>query len=121
MLVYVSSREFDPQGSVAINARPTSSLGSLSRRVNRVRTLDGGAYLNDTGQTDADRTIIVRFGYDDTDVDALKRLVTLYPLTVLSCSEGCFLGVTDTISDVSGDELSLSFMVKERLDYGNAG
>jgi len=121
MLVSICSREFDPDGAALIRSLPSSEVGNLSRRVNRVQTLDGKSYLNDTGQTDADRTISVRFRHADADIEAVKRLVTLYPLVTLSNTEGCFLGVCDFLSTGTDGVFSLNFLVKERLDYGNAG
>lgn len=118
MLISLCSREFDPDGSVLIRSLPNSELGNLSRRVNRVRTLDGRSYLNDTGQTDADRTISVRFRWSGADVQAVKRMLSLYPLITLSNSEGCFLGACDALSTATDGELALNFLVQERLDNG---
>lgn len=117
MLISICSREFDPNGGVLVSALPSSELGRLSRRVNRAQTLDGGAYLNDTGQTDADRDIRVQFMHSGADVGAIKRLVSLYPLLTLSAREGCFLGVIEALSSNAGT-LTLNFLVKERLDNG---
>lgn len=118
MLVSLCSREFDPDGSVLIRSLPNSQLGNLSRRVNRVRTLDGRSYLNDTGQTDADRTISIRFREPYPVVQAVKRILSLYPLVTLANSEGCFLGVCESLSTSTDGELALTFLVQERLDDG---
>lgn len=118
MLVSICAREFDPDGSVMIRSLPGSQLGNLSRRVNRVRILDGRSYLNDTGQTDADREINIRFRAPYEDVQALKRILSLYPLVTLANSEGCFLGVCESLSTATDGEFALNFLVQERLDDG---
>ena len=57
MLVTLSSITFDIYGHVEINTLSDTTDGPTSRRVNRVKTLDGGVAINDRGYAEGDRIL----------------------------------------------------------------
>lgn len=61
MRVTIASQGFDLQGFLVLDCLPDVNSGEVTRRVNRVATLDGGAAFNDFGFSEADRTIELRW------------------------------------------------------------
>ena len=62
---HLSTLTFDLEGAVMLSLMPDSGRGQTARRINRVATLDGGAAINDSGHSYADRTVTLRFAADD--------------------------------------------------------
>jgi len=90
MNITLSTPTFDLRGHVQLHALPDSDVGTVTRRVNRVATLDGGVAVNDQGFSDGDRTMTVRFRPGpDTDAD-LRRMMRLYPVVHAAMPEGVF-------------------------------
>ena len=90
-LIILAPTVFDWTGDIALDALESSSLSDISRRSNRIATLDGGAVFNDTGHSAADR--IFRIAWDIESPEqwaAVARLVRLYPLITVSSREGVF-------------------------------
>lgn len=111
----LSADVFDPLGYLALDVKADSEIGTLSRRVTRTATLDGGAEIEDNGYSAADATytITVRLpspGYEA----AIMRLVQLYPLLILSTRYGVFRGVVDYFRP-AGATASLRFLVSQKL------
>jgi hypothetical protein len=114
-MISISTPTFDLNGSVVIHKSQASNLSNTTRRVSRTATLDGGVAMADMGFSDGDRTLQVVAAEADRDLESkLLYLQTNYPLLVLCCEKGCFLGAIDSLSRRQG-ALSLSFLVKEKL------
>ena len=91
-----------------------SDLSTLSRRVSRTATLDGGALLIDNGYSVADATFTLRLA----DVSLAARaalLATLanHSLLSLSCRLGCFVGAVERVDEAQG--LNIRFLVLKSL------
>lgn len=83
---------FDPLGVVTLRCLPKTTAGETRRRVNRIATLDGGAVLNDFGQSEADRTIELRWRPTGAETEsAVERLVKLYAQLHIATPSGCWL------------------------------
>lgn len=113
--VVIASSVFDPLGYVALDVKPDSEIGTISRRITRTATLDGGATIEDNGYAPADATInltvrLVSVEYENL----LMRLVKLYPFLVLSTRYGAFLGAVDYFKP-SGATGALRFLVTQQL------
>jgi len=115
MIISLCSRVFDPDGSMVINIDPSSDLGSTTRRVNRVKTLDGGVSINDTGFAEGDRELKIKAQLSNSQIAQIRRLQQLYPLLSVSSSVGVFEGVINQISE-SPPVTNINFLVKARLD-----
>ena len=97
MRVILSAQTFDLSGHVALDCLPATNSGALSRRMNRVATLDGGAAFNDFGFSEGDRTIELRWVQYDTAVDALvARLVRLHRFVYVSMPDGLWLAAPES-------------------------
>lgn len=74
--VTLASEVFDPRGSIVLDTKPESDLSTISRRVTRTATLDGGVTIDDLGYCPADflLTIQIRIRRSD-DEDRLLRLI----------------------------------------------
>lgn len=95
MRVSITSEVFDPQARLNLNALPTSELGELRRRVNRVPTLDLGVAVNDRGFSHGDRTFTIRWRLTAA-TDATARYITQTHSRVrVSTSQGVFEGVVE--------------------------
>ena len=114
-MISISTVTFDLNGNIVLLNAGKSDLSSATRRVTRSSTLDNGVVLADLGFTEGDRTLdIVVSNSSIEQEESIKYLQKTYPLVVLSCRDGAFLGV---IADRSrqASELAFSFLVKEKL------
>jgi hypothetical protein len=92
MIAQLSSLTFDLDGAVALEILGDSDLGSSTRRVTRVATLDGGVAVNDFGYAAADKTILLRWvPASKDDADKIKRLVELYAQLYLSVDGNLYI------------------------------
>jgi hypothetical protein len=114
-MVTMSSLLFDPDGYFVLKAENGSDISSISRRVNRVATLDGGAAINDFGLSHADRTlsIVVRLtpGLDKR----LLRLCELHGRLICTTNEACFLVAFESISRTDESTATLNLLVLRKL------
>lgn len=115
MIIYLCSRVFDPDGCLSINIDPDSELGNTTRRVNRVKTLDGGVSINDTGFSQGDRELKIKAKLSNVEIAAIQRLQSLYPLLSISTKYGVFEGVINQISE-NAPQSHINFLVKGKLD-----
>lgn len=106
---------FDPAGDLVFKIDPDSDLDSTTRRVNRVKTLDGGVSINDTGFSDGDREFKLKAKLEGAEFEQLKRLYQLYPLLSISTKLGVFEGVIDQVSEAP-PFININFLVKVRLN-----
>ena len=114
-MIGLSSPTFDPLGSVTLQELPSSELDSVSRRVNRVKTLDGGVVVNDGGYAVGDRTFRIAWRLQSADqFESVRRLVRLYPRVNIATREGVFLASIQDLSR-SAREASLTLLVIQKL------
>jgi len=115
MILSLCSRVFDPDGAIVIIIDPSSELSNTTRRVNRVKTLDGGVSINDTGFAEGDRELKIKAQLSSSEVEQIRRLQQLYPLLSVSIKDGVFEGTINQISE-SPPITNINFLVKGRLD-----
>ncbi len=117
MIVSLCARVFDPDGALVFEIDPASDLGESSRRVSRVKTLDGFSAFSDNGYSDGDRTITLKFVSTVDLFDQLHAMMVIHPLLSLATIDGCFEGVAETITrDPASGIVELVFLVGQRLD-----
>lgn len=113
MMVTLAALTFDPLGFVQIRALPSSDTRSITRRVNRVATLDGGVAVNDFGFAEGDRSIDIRFR-PTREIDAtIGRMMRLHSRVSLTTDEGVFI-VALSAYNAEASEARLSILVLER-------
>lgn len=97
MRAFLSTPYADPTGHVALQLLPQTSPAELLRRVQRIRTLDGGAAVNDFGVSDADRTFVLQFRPTAALAATLERLIRVAPTLLLCVREGAFIVVPSSL------------------------
>ena len=114
-MIGLSTPTFDLDGSVLLLKTESSDLTSTSRRVTRSATLDGKVSLADMGFSHGDRTLsILAQSITKAKEASVFYLQENYPLLLLTCAEGAFVGTIDGMSR-NESELNISFLVKEKL------
>lgn len=95
--------------------RSASDLRSISRRVTREATLDGGVAMSDLGFADGDRTIAVIVTDPSADiVSRLSSLAEASPLIRVSTVDGVFEGAIERLS-YTRQVLTVRFLVKSKV------
>lgn len=112
----LSTVEYDAAAPVFLDLLPSTDLGTTSRRVNRVATLDGGAVFNDYGYAAADRTIDLRWRPESAAQEAtVIRLVRQYQRLTVATTAGLFL-VAPQVYTPAENESRLTLLVERQLD-----
>lgn len=114
MIAGLSTPTYDLNGALLLHCEETSDIGGVTRRVSRTATLDGDSVLTDFGVTAADTTVRLRIPLNKALDDSLRRLVTLYPVLVLTTRLGCYLGAVDAYT-VEGKTGVVSFLIQSTL------
>jgi len=113
--IILSAPAADVNGTVKFKyAGRETDLYSLSRRVTRIATLDGGVVLNDLGFTHGDRTFNISAALTPDQQDSVNRLLRIYPTLMISVQEGLFLGAIE-INNVTGNVSVLQILIQEKL------
>jgi nucleoside-diphosphate-sugar epimerase len=110
----ISSAVYLEDGAVIITPRPDSDLRALSRRISRVKTLDGGVVVTDSGYAHGDRDFIINISATKTLWDALKAIHEVTTLVYISNEEGVFSACWDSLKD-AGDIISMKFIINEKV------
>lgn len=113
-MIGLSAPLYDPLGHVAIQALQSSNLNDIERRVNRVKTLDGGVSISDGGHSAGDRTFRVRWKVrNESELRKVQRLVRLYPLLTVTSTEGVFIAAPEVVRERDGIG-DLTLLIKEQ-------
>lgn len=104
----------DPLGNIDFNELPTTEFGPLPARVSRAATLDGGAVIAHYGVSHGDRTFYIKASITTAQKITLEYIHRCNETLILSCKEGFFLGVIETMTTAQGS-LTMKFLVKEKL------
>lgn len=116
MLVSFCSVVFDVAGVVVarLSDVPSDDL-ALVRRVNKTKTLDLSASLDDQGFTFADTDFTHELEYQAETLAGLSSLIQNHSLITLSNRHGVFTGALDSLT-TSGESIFASFKTLERID-----
>lgn len=114
MNLTLSTETFDIDGAVTVKPLATSDFGTVTRRVSKVKTLDGGAVINDGGYSVADTDFIVFWQAKDKDSESnASRLVKEYSTLICSCEKGLFKVVPESYQSAAITRVKL--LVLEKL------
>lgn len=114
MFAIISTPTFDPAGLVFIDCLPETTTGETRRRMNRIATLDGGAVFNDFGQSEADRTIELRWRPTAAETEAnVERLVKLYAQLHIATARGCWLVAPETYTPGASESRLVLLVVRK--------
>jgi len=99
-MIGLSTRTFDLAGAILLREyKEETDIDELTRRITRLPTLDGAAYINDGGYSASDRvmSVIIR-DLNKADTDILRNITKNYS-TITICTEvGAFLGNIDSFN-----------------------
>lgn len=111
----LSTPTFDLLGVVELDLEDDTDLGETRRRVSRQATLDGGSVVNDSGHTEADRTLELRWVPSSAAVEAnVDRLVRTYGELICSHRGGVHLVVPEAYQ-TDPSESRLRLLVKRQV------
>lgn len=115
-MVVISTIDFNPAGSLVLQEDAAKSdLRSVSRRLSRSATLDGGAVLDDAGFSDGDRTINLSLSEVTGDqYSTLRDMATLFSGHLIATVDGVFSGGIDSLQAAQG-ETTLRFLVESKV------
>lgn len=113
-MIGLAATTYDPEGALLLDEVPANTrLGTVTRRVNRRPTLDGGAAFEDRGSTVADREIRLEL-VPRADLRAtLERLVTTYRWLLVATREGVFLAAPAS-AELGNDRFRINLLVAEK-------
>jgi len=110
----LTTTTFDPLGHVEVDLLPESKSPERLRRMNRIATLDGGAVTNDSGYSDADLTIDLRWAPTQATDEAVERLLRLYARINVATRDGVFRAGVESFRPGTTESI-LRLLVIERL------
>jgi len=114
-MIALSTPTFDLSGSVILQESPGSALSEVSRRNNRIATLNGGSVLNDAGYSASDRTFRVIWRVrNKAELASVQRLVKLYAIITVATVDGVFNAAPERV-DVRDGDGQLTLLIMEEL------
>jgi len=113
-MIAISTMTQNISGSLVLYEDESSDFEDYSTRVSRTKTLDGGVHINHSGFSHGDRTFIVIAKITEAEGVIAKNIQQTETLIWISCKEGFFSGVIESIK-IDGMDLTMSIMIKEKL------
>lgn len=96
----LAARTFDPEGALQVPWQDGTESESIVRRVNRVRTLDGGVAVSNRGYAAGDRTVTLSLaGLPLATIERARRLLRLHSQLTVSLRDGCYTGTASEYSE----------------------
>lgn len=115
-MIGFSTVEYNLNGALMLEPRiENSDYRTVTRRLSRSQTLDGGVVLDDAGFSDGDRTM--EFQFNDVsaeDVAALQAIAEDYPDIKVATEDGLFQGGLERVRVYNG-VLYVRFLVSSKL------
>ena len=115
MIVTLATNTYDLDGFIQLKALATSSFGDITRRVNVVKTLDGGVAVNDGGSSQGDRSVLIMWKSKNKNFeDNVARVVENYSRLTMTFHEGAF-EIVPTGYNQRGAESVLNLQILSKL------
>ena len=115
-MITISAPSYALTGTVVLQEELNNSdLRTVTRRVSRSQTLDGGAVIDDAGFSDGDRTIVFSIRQcTEIQYTTLEQFVELYERLLLATVDGVFYGSIEQMS-VRGGKVQIRFLAESKL------
>jgi hypothetical protein len=114
-MIGIATLLYDLDGALRIEEMPQSALTETRRRMLRVKTLDGGVAVNDTGYSAGDRDLTVLWKpRRREDFAAVQRLVQTWPRLLVTMREGVFVAAPE-YTRITGKVAELRLLVLEQV------
>ena len=112
-MIGISTLTQNSAGHLVIYEKKSSQMDDRPARVSRIKTLDGGVYINHSGVAAGDRTLNVVVRLSDAD---RERLLTIYETETfvrVSFPDGMFTAVISSVRRQNADTL-ITLMLNEK-------
>lgn len=116
-MITLAAPTFDLAGWVRLQPLASSDLGTVTRRVNRVATLDGGVAVNDFGSAVGDRTLALSWRVSGGEA-LIERLVREYARLTVCMRDGVYLAAPESYRR-GPRESRMTLLLIERLTTTN--
>lgn len=100
-------------GNVILQESGSSDLKSKTTRVTRTATLDGGAYIDHSGYTDADRTLRIEARINTAQEKIITHIYENRTFVIISMSDGVYLGAIEYL-DTNNSLLKMTILIQQR-------
>ena len=114
MNIGLASYNYLANGGIILKLMPDSDIRGGERRVSRVKTLDGGVVITDSGFAHGDRTLRVSVYSSLSLWQKVWALFQGASLVVISNDDGCFTAALNNVVD-QGDKIALEILLKEKI------
>jgi len=113
-MIVLITPEYNPSGNIAFLELAETDLTSLSRRISKRKTIDGGVFLDDMGFSEGDRTLTITTLATVATYSGVANFIKNFNTYFCSTAEGVFKG---TISGVklAGNIATITFLVKDKV------
>ena len=114
-MIGISATLFDLDGHLRVKPIDGTDVYDIERRASRVRTLDGGAAINDRGHSPADRTFRITWRPSGkAEERQAQRLLRLHSSITITTDEGIFRGTPERLQ-IADRVATLTVLIKEQL------
>lgn len=110
----ISSAVYLENGAVMVTPLPDYEIRSVSRRISRVKTLDGGVVVTDSGFAHGDRDFTMNVESSKTIWETLLAIHEVTTLVHIATEEGVFSACWESLKD-GGDVINMKFIINEKL------
>jgi len=115
--VSICSAVFNANGASLFQASNDSSFGNMERRVSRVKTLDGGASIEDLGFNWGDVAWSIVIDNPSEVLANRFRFMCEYETTItVATNQGVFTASPNAVT-FAGGKLTLTLTIKEKVNY----
>lgn len=96
----LAARSFDTEGALLLPWLDGTETDTITRRVARSATLDGGAAISNRGYSVADRTVTLSLaGQPQAVIERVRRLLRLHGTVTVSLRDGAYLGAPSAYNE----------------------
>lgn len=112
--ISIASQEYLADGHITIDPLPDTDTRTADRRVSRVKTLDGGVVITDSGFADGDRTLKISAPSSAATWARIWNIHKNAARLVIVTDDGVFTGYAGPLRD-AGDRITWDILLEEKL------
>jgi len=110
-MISISTTIFDCNGSVVFD--DSADIRENVARVSRIKTLDGGVVINNSGFSDGDMTVGISSKISEVKAKDLWHIFKNYTSINFSTEHGFFLGSIKTLK-INNGRITMSILIAKR-------
>ena len=100
-------------GNVIFNEISGTDIDSMTARITRTATLDGGVYINHSGVSHGDRNLKIKARINSAQHIIVKNMIENETMIIVSTKEGVFLSAIQYLT-INNGVLELTIFVKSK-------